>query len=172
MQACSNPVITGEGTYFTRWLSYGVLRRVVWPTFQRCLPQPSFLMMDAVIISEMSVSFEQITRRSIPEDSHLRTHRQGTWNHSISEICYFTLLTDTKYHQNTSSFRRQSDRQGYIWSTYSFTSCCMYSTCLCIVLRNSYFPPATRSCMAQRQALAAPVDKITYRALQLYPASF
>jgi hypothetical protein len=34
------------------------------------------LMMEAVITSEMSVNFYQITRRNIPEDSHLHASRR------------------------------------------------------------------------------------------------
>jgi hypothetical protein len=52
-----------------------MVRRVVWQKFTGAseVLAPS----KAGSISETSVNFYQTTRRNIPEDSHLRTHRRG-----------------------------------------------------------------------------------------------
>jgi hypothetical protein len=51
-----------------RWLSSGLLHRVVWLWVIA-------LIMEAAGTSEVSVNFYQTTRRNNPENSHLHTHR-------------------------------------------------------------------------------------------------
>jgi hypothetical protein len=58
-----------------------MLGRVVWQKFTDVLVVLTAsiiiaLMMEAVSTSETSVNFYQTTRRNIPEDSHLHTHRR------------------------------------------------------------------------------------------------
>jgi hypothetical protein len=69
--------------YCSRWLSSGMLRRVVWQKFSEVsdvLPASTIrviaLMMEAVSTSITSVNFYETVRRNIPEDSHLHTRRR------------------------------------------------------------------------------------------------
>jgi hypothetical protein len=63
-----------------KWLSSGVLRRVVWYKLTNVsdvfTASIITLMMEAVSTSEMSVNFYHTKLRNIPEDSHIHTHRR------------------------------------------------------------------------------------------------
>jgi hypothetical protein len=65
---------------YRRWLSSGLLRRVVWYKFNDVLPASIIsamiaLIMETASISETSVNFYQTTQHNNLKDSHLHTHR-------------------------------------------------------------------------------------------------
>jgi hypothetical protein len=82
-----------------RWLSSGMLRRVVWYIFTDVSEARSF--------SETSVSISQTTRCNIPEDSHLHTGcRENLKSHrsSVTRTLLDVSLVDRFRH--TILFRR------------------------------------------------------------------
>jgi hypothetical protein len=79
-----------------------LLRRVVWWKFTgvsqmlaasiiRVMSKPRADYSSAASTSETSVNFHQTTRRNIPEDSHLYTHRHENLKFRINDLSlYFT----------------------------------------------------------------------------------
>jgi hypothetical protein len=67
--------------------------------------------MDAVSTSETSVNFCEITRCSIPEDSHLHTLRREKSHDSSTVLNYFAVFRKTRsfgYKTSTESVRSGS----------------------------------------------------------------